>query len=296
MLFRVLKQNGTLILEAGEAQGVAAGAKFDLYKDKDAGSALYGHTSIKFPPRACTSTLLPPKFPDGEKPKMSEVPSTLWALQTHVGDNASKISVALPPDQGFVPLIRRVVASMDEQRPMKRNIELVDLNQPHELRLCLAPSGDVIFDINHEEVNGFGVQSIVHSVPADDDERLFLILSRAADFHYHLRRSNKESSLAPYISLKAYSLHQRRIKNEDVWLPVNVEENMNVNNVMTVDVNLRGSYGFSLTNSTGDPLYVWAFLFEMADLEISEFGTLVRPVTQLDRALRNNLPPRLRQI
>ena len=36
MLFRVLKQKGTLILEAGEAQGLAAGAEFDLYKDKDA--------------------------------------------------------------------------------------------------------------------------------------------------------------------------------------------------------------------------------------------------------------------
>jgi hypothetical protein len=275
LLFRVIKQNGNFVLEAGEALGLAAGAKFGLYKDKEISAAPYGYADIKGVPRASTSILTDPSFPDGTKPMRSEVPSTLWALQTYVGNNVSKISVALPPEEAFVPLIRRVVGSMDKQRPTKRNIELVDPNKPHELRLRARISGEVIFEINDPHVNALGVKSIVHSVPVSDDEQVFLILSRAADFYHHFRRSNKQGSIAQHVSLNAYSLSRQSqsVASEDVrvWLPADVDENLNVNGFMTVDVTAaETAYGFSVINNTDNDLFVWAFFFELADLSMRE--------------------------
>ncbi|KAF9049392.1 hypothetical protein BDZ89DRAFT_1033206 [Hymenopellis radicata] len=101
--------------------------------------------------------------------KRSEVPEILWALQTHIGHNVSKISVALPLEGAFIQLIRRAVGSMDERRPTKRDINLtVDMDKPHELSLRKTPSSVVVFDIKDH-----GVNSIAHTVPIDDEERMF---------------------------------------------------------------------------------------------------------------------------
>jgi hypothetical protein len=181
--------------------------------------------------------------------------------------------VALASEEPFAPLIGRIVGSMDEQHPTTQKIELVDLSKPHELQLHTTAAGAVIFDINDPQVNAFGVQSIVHTAPVSDDGRLFLILSRAADFYHHFRRSNKQSLLAQHVSLKAYSLSRQSKAGEDVWFPTDVGNNLNVNGLMAVEVTAEQAvYGFSLTNNTKDPLYVWAFFFELADLSIREFS------------------------
>jgi len=266
LLYRVSKLRDGFKLEAGEAQGMAAGARFNLFTDRSADTPLYATTSIQGPPLACTSLLSHPELPDGDMVKLAKVPNTLWALQTSIGDNVPTLTVALPSsNDAFMPLIRRIVEAMDQQRPDKRNISLVEVDKPHELSLRIDSYGAVFFDVNDLEANSFGVRSIAHSTSITNAEHMHTVLSSAADFFYHLRRSNKAKSLSQYVTLEAHTL--QRIHSNNVWMLSN-NVNLNRDGVMTVNVNEGQSYGFRLVNRSQSPLYIWAFLFDLSDLAI----------------------------
>ncbi|KIY72175.1 hypothetical protein CYLTODRAFT_418152 [Cylindrobasidium torrendii FP15055 ss-10] len=251
-----------LLLEAGEAQGIAPGAKFNLYKSRNVDAPVYATVHVKGPPRACTSVL------EYSAPPTDPTPSpTLWALQTYIGDNVQHISVALPLDPKFVPLIRKVVRDMNEQRPTKRNITLVDLNEPHTLSLRYDPSFDsVFFDINDTQVVSLGVRSIVSSVEIDDglEDRMLLVLSSAADFFYHLNRSHMKDEpnrLSKKVTLEAHVL-------DDSGEPA-PGPGLNIRDGTLQVAEDDAVYGFNIINKSDTPLYAWIFLFEMSDLSIS---------------------------
>jgi len=131
-----------------------------------------------------------------------------------------------------------------------------------------GPGGDIFFDIDDPQVNDFGVQSMVYSVPMSDEDRL----SSATDFFHHLRRSNGQNLLAQDVTLEAYSLVEQEFMGQTVWRPEDTKTNRNVtvSGIMTVDVSEKNVYGFHLFNSTSDCLYAWAFLFDLSDLSIGE--------------------------
>lgn len=276
-LYRVTKDSGTFTIACGEVQGITSGAKFNLYEQKSITSSLFGTATIRGTPRACTSILNTPVLPNGKQATRSTVPVTLWAMLTSLGENVPKVPIAVPADDAFLPLIKRVVGDMGARKPTQPTVTLVDLDKPHELALRKDPSSDnVYFDLTDAQVNLFGVKTLSsrYTIPITEVDRLLLVLDRATDFFFHFRRSSKNAVIQNLVDLAAYSLSIQTIKSssveaQDVWLPELPVTNLNEGGIMTVDVAEKKSYGFCLTNNAPDPLFVWAFLFEISNLSIS---------------------------
>ncbi|KIY72176.1 hypothetical protein CYLTODRAFT_418153 [Cylindrobasidium torrendii FP15055 ss-10] len=251
-------ESTSLLLEAGEAQGIAHGAKFNLYSSRNVDAPVYATARVE-DPRACTSVLV------YCKPPTSTPALTMWALQTYVGDNVQNISVALPLDLKLVPLIRKVMENMNDRRRTKRNITLVDPKEPHILSLRYdEPSDSIFIDINDDF---HGVRTIQRSISlsAGFEDDMILVLSSAADFFYHLNRSCMKADLDPLskeVTLEAHVL--------DVGSLRPTGENLLKTNPGTLELvaSPHIAYGFTIINNSDKPLYAWVLLFEMSDLSI----------------------------
>ena len=120
---------------------------------------------------------------------------------------------------------------------------------------------------------------IPHTVPIDA-ENIYAVFTSAADFFYNLRRSNKSNPLAPFITVQAFELEERyldsnpdKYSRDPVWMPVGGDTPRDLNRAGVIQTKADGTtpYGFKVASTYPQPLYVWAFMFNMSDLSIGEF-------------------------
>lgn len=247
-----------------------------MYEGPTIASTPYAIATVNGEPRACTSILSEPKLPDGVSIQRSTVPEKLWAQITSTGGRVPRVNIAIPAHDAFLPLIERVVANIGKRDPsINRPIaNLVDLDKPHEIAFRLEGT-TVFLDIADPQLNGLGVTTLPRSIAVADVDRLLLVLDRAANFFYWLRRTNRDPTISDLVTLQAYQLAQKTIAStaigtQNVWLPENSDAGLNDSGVMVVD-DPEKVFGFSLKNRSPDPLFVSAFFFEVATLSISKY-------------------------
>jgi hypothetical protein len=264
-------EDGKLVitLDAGEVQGITKGATFDVFASKDAGAEVVCRLISGYP--SASRTTMSMALVD----ETSSIPQPAWALQTRVGEGMD-IAIFVPLEQELLNIFVHVVRKMGENRQDKRNIRLVKSDEPHELR-ALLENGKAAFEITDKICVGAGVTRLLYPV-SFKEERIQSVLEHAADFFFHLRRSNKKAPLTR-VSLQAFELRQVFLRKERSWVlapkPVRmesgeqVEEDLNRSGMVQLEIDgTKRPYGFRLVNRSNQFLYAWAFMFDISDLSI----------------------------
>ncbi|KAK0452928.1 uncharacterized protein EV420DRAFT_1697654 [Desarmillaria tabescens] len=105
-----------------------------------------------------------------------------------------------------------------------------------------------------------GLTRIPFEVDIRDSDTIHRVLRSSAEFYCHLHHSSKESPLTGKVTLECMKLKRTGGSLESTG------DNLNIEDVIFVDADLRTEYGFKFTNTTLVPLYVSMFLFDVSDL------------------------------
>ncbi|KAF7349157.1 hypothetical protein MVEN_01438000 [Mycena venus] len=285
-------------LQAGEAQGITKNAIVSIFSSSNM-TVPVGQLQVA-KTGACSSSLQ--KIP-GERP--FEIPPSAWATLTKAGDGVD-ISVAVPLEDSFLLLFLKIVQEMEVQRPEKRNILAVDSNPALKLKYELAlatENSQVTFQIGDSECRKEGLTRIPYTtklpLTQSDADGLYTVLAYAADFFFHLSRSNNngKNALAGRLKLEAHTLEEKflgadpdRFSRDPVLMPsspnlVADDRKLYAEAGDEYD-NIDTKYGFRLVNNSERNLYVWAFMFDMSSLAIR---CIYRPAAAKMKANSSNL-------
>ncbi|KDR77067.1 hypothetical protein GALMADRAFT_246249 [Galerina marginata CBS 339.88] len=261
MLFPLKFDRATVLLQAGQVQGVVNGSLFSIFSTEDMSSGPLG--SLVAHDVRPLSTIMH-RLSDAA---IFRIPSPAWALQTHTGDGA-KVNILIPAEEDFLPVIQSIREAGN--RTMIRLVE----DQSHEIAVVQTGGGAsfVLIDKICCENN---IRCLPFSASLDTDE-IFSILSHAALFFWDLRRLGKRST--PLVSLEAYQIIVDASLDPLHAGSIFKTVGDNLNDGKVIKVSLRGGaetkYGFKLKNPGSQPLYVWLFSFNMANLSV---GILYKP-------------------
>jgi hypothetical protein len=273
-------------LEAGEVQGVTKNARFDIYRDIN--SALTSDAPLQrnlfvSRVRAETAILSVPE----KKPLSSEILDVnegrnFVARMTCVGDD---MIICVHASSNIEAFIKRLISSSNWP-PTAPRLSLVNKDKNHELAISRTTSfevGETKENISFEIKDNFSVEHELRRLPHAiqySEERAYPVLLATAKFFYHLRRDSRKKPLKGQISIEAYRLRERLINSDgdesdddDYELQPDGENLCDMNN-RTIQVKVprksKAKFGFKIKSEHESPLYVWAFLFNMSDLSISE--------------------------
>jgi hypothetical protein len=266
-------EDGQIVLDAGEVHGIMKGTLLDIYATQDFNAPLLGQFVTRNP--GAFSTILANL--SGDK---VQIPVPAWALlnskriptvNIHVMDSTHR-------GRGLLSVCESVVDEMKTHHASKSGIQLVDKNHPHELTVAKTRNKQVEFSITDHTCQAWGLEHLPHSVPADVSS-LSSVFGAAADFFYHLRRTNKRSLLTRYLAIQCHALEERYTQGSDVFpLLSPIGDNLIIGGVLQPRVFVPGEdddhdhtyYGFKIVSTWNKPLYVWIFAFEMNDLSIGQ--------------------------
>lgn len=249
-------------LHAGEASSITAGAKFGLYTDKDLYSLFLGTATVS-KVHALTADLFL------EEPSTFRPSSSAYALQTWIErDHDFRLCIA---DNALSEAFHRVAYNLDKDRALgKRGIAFVD--ETHFPELVATMQDDrVVFRITDPLCVSSGLTTMPLAVECAPD-RLFPIISSAADFYWHLRRTSSDKRLSSMMELECFELEETMEFNAFTLEPLLVPKSRNLvqGEIVEVEVTERKAYyGFQVRNSSSVPLYAALFYFDMSDLSIS---------------------------
>jgi hypothetical protein len=249
------------VLEAGEIHGVTRGTQFAVYADDkltdqrgmlEAVSTKAINSTLDILPGTPTFTL-----------------RTGFALLTRPG-NLEDIAVHIALDDELLPIWRKVVQEIQKPSdPSKRSVRLVDSRDQAELALSLNARGMVEFALVDPRTESLGLTQMPYQEPINAD-RIWRIISGAADFCFHLRRANPEGTLASKVKLECYELAPSgEFDDEFRELEMPKGNNLNNNGLISVTVGEEHRHGFKLSSSHDAPLYPSVFYFDVSDLSIS---------------------------
>lgn len=271
MFYRVSKTpKGTISLEAGEAQGITKDARFSIHRTANADSEPIGELVV-LKSNACSSNMRKTE----NSANLATVSWPAWALQTHAGEGWD-LCVAVPAQDAFFDVFKRNIEEMEKKHVHRRQIRIVDAakGESHEIAVVEA-DGKAVFDVTDQTCVSNNLRRLPQSVSLDADS-VYPILVHAADFYWHLRRSNKDAPLQAAITIEAFELSSQHLDPKtfgegSVWAPSG--ENMNVGDVIrvTVEDEPETRYGFNVKSSHTGPLYVWVFGFNMSDFSVGAF-------------------------
>ncbi|KAF7366606.1 hypothetical protein MSAN_00918400 [Mycena sanguinolenta] len=262
-------------LQAGEAQSITKNAIVSIFRSSDTAVPI-GRLQVA---KAGTCSSLLQRIPGDSS---FHIPLSAWAMLAKAGDGTDA-SVEVSLKDSFL-LLLKIVQEMEEQWPDKRNIIAVDpdpaLNLPYELAF-VTENGQAAFKIGDQECCKAGLTHIPHTVPFNNIDGLYMVLTSATDFFFHLRHSsnNTKNALAHHLKLEAYTLEEKDLdKDLNNFLdgPVLMPSS---DNLSTEDGKLYAEasdeydaidtkYGFKLVSHSEHNLYVWAFMFDMSSLSI----------------------------
>lgn len=286
VFYTVSKSGSTYKLEAGNMLGVTADAKFRLYAEKDLNSQCLGVASVKSPEDiGAQSTILLPELASTELPSGRAYAVWTWLDKDH------DFRVCISGPSKLSEEFGRVEQYRENHRTHgKRGIALVTTVQlPEILATMQDDDAPIVFATTDKfcVVNGFGTMPM--TIPCDFDS-IIPVISRAADFYWHLRRTSSDATLSAAVKLKCYELKETSEYDQESLELILAADGNNLVTDRTADDGVDGTievsiteeelrYGFEIESTTGVPLYAALFYFDMSDLSISasvpSFDTLV---------------------
>ena len=182
---------------------------------------------------------------------------------TRVGVS-SDVAIYIPPEQDFLPIHEEISKVRPEY---KRTITVAEEGDSYELAIFKDANGTTGYEITDLTCIQMGLARLPYSTPLTASA-VYPVLSAAADFFFHLRRSNKERLLANDITVSAYKV-KRGYALGSLVLEQHGED---LNDGGTVQIKIKKyvkeKYGITVRSKHETPLYVWVFIFNMSDFSI----------------------------
>jgi hypothetical protein len=267
LFYRVnLFEDGTILLQAGLAEGITESARFDILAGKDTSDKPICSLEVQEVGPVDSTFKEPESQVYG---LLYEQSGELWALMTHVGVS-SDVAIYIPPGQDFLPIHEEI---SNKIRPeYKRTITVAKEGDSHELAIFKDANGTTGYEITDLTCIQMGLARLPYSTPLTASA-VYPVLSAAADFFFHLRRSNKERLLANDITVSVYKVKPGYIHGSLVL----EQHGEDLNNESTVQIKIKQyvkeRYGITVRSKHEVPLYVWAFMFNMSDFSICVSAT-----------------------
>jgi hypothetical protein len=265
LFHEVTYDHDSLILQAGEAQGVRQHQVFQLVTREG-----LGHTAVA----EAHVTLVKPyssvlKLRNDRRPRLgwSSVPQTVAAISS--GPPRLRLSSHLSTDPYW--RIESIDGVLDY-------VCLVGQDERPTLSLSWSATGVVAFYIEDWRIKKRGMLRVTESfhfvADSESEERMRTVLSGAAHFYHHFRLNSAKASFMKCITPAAYILG-RTTSDEGTrgWLPVDYTNQIFDNTVEVEHDDIV--YGFSIKNKSQEPLFAWAFLFELADFSVGRWKMTV---------------------
>ncbi|KIK61890.1 hypothetical protein GYMLUDRAFT_260464 [Collybiopsis luxurians FD-317 M1] len=279
-LYRVTSQGGVITLQAGEAQGITKNATFNVLDSSNMNARILGSITAD-KPSACSTTM---------KGSVTFT-SPAYAVQTSIGDGMD-IAVGLPVDDAILPALNFAVREMKQRRPDKRNLRFVDIKTPPEHEIAVRnDNGEAVFELTDKVWVAEGLKDLSFRISFAEPDSLYAVFTCAADFFYNLRRSSKaqeagkSTDISGSVSLEVFEVKEGEVQGVEypVLLPKLIDgkpKNLNSDGVLRADVEegRKLKYGLKLSSRLDQPLYVWAFLFNLSDLSVA-FKSGILPAT-----------------
>jgi hypothetical protein len=274
----------TILLQAGQAEGIQKGASFCIFTEKNLADTRIcklkvegvGYNDSAFiKPEASVYSLLRGKY---------ETPSKLWALMSDAGPSPG-VAIYLPPVQDFNPIRQKL-----RDRPAYEvKIHLVAKEEgPYELAVFKDGDDKCRYELKNKEWVDWVAKNRNGLAPLPDSTTLsvhavYPDLSAAANFFFHLRRTNELKPLDGHISVSVYKLKTGYIAGARALKPDG--EDLNVGGTVRIEIpkntksELKSThkeplyasdakYGLKVKSTYDKPLYVLVFMFNMSDLSI----------------------------
>ncbi|THU91188.1 hypothetical protein K435DRAFT_909316 [Dendrothele bispora CBS 962.96] len=265
------------MLQAGEAHGIALGAEFNIYADRELASFI-GTVIVSKPP-SCFETFCTAQ-PGAENSALLDFSEPAYALQTRLGE-LKAIRVFIPIDEDFLDLFRLIDSDIQKG---DNAILLVDSkdDQP-DLIISSHYSSEsrskvVQFEIMSQICRQHGLTSMpfdINLADSNSGERIHHILRSAAHFYRHLNRAPKSKDLdkGTRVLLECFKLKEdieSFIEGRDALMPDPDGENLNDGGLITIDVDEEEEepFGYKITNNTSLNLYASLLYFDFSDLSI----------------------------
>ncbi|KAG7440929.1 uncharacterized protein BT62DRAFT_997422 [Guyanagaster necrorhizus] len=276
---------GRYTLEAGEAHGITSKAEFVVFADRNVVSVL--GTVVASTTTAFTTTC-------DFAPRGDETPFSLasigYALQTGVGEGQD-ICLFIEPDIKLLGVFKQIADEMQSIEAAKRRFRLVE-KRSDKPDLVIGADGDVVhFEIMDERCRQHELTRMPFKVKIDDSDTIHRILQCSADFYWHLHCSTSQGApLASNVTLECMKLKETGKFTDDLQEILEPDgDNLNIEGVISVNVDEDAMYGFKITNTMSVPLYVSMFYFDVSDLSIDSY---YQPGSAKDGAVDVSLPAR----
>ncbi|KAK0224175.1 hypothetical protein IW262DRAFT_1459230 [Armillaria fumosa] len=234
------------ILEAGAAHGIKKKAMFTVFTDKTMTSTI--------------GTVVAPFILD----------RPAYALQT-VG-TGQDVSFFIEPDERLLKVWQLVSMETQRNKAGKRGFGLVEKHSDADL--VIAADGDFVhFEIMDEPCRNHGLKRMPFSVKIDDLDTIYRVLQSSADFYSHLHSSSEMNPLAEKVEFECTKLTEIGNYSDDLDEILKPDDglNLNIEGVISVDVDEEAMYGFKVINKSPVALYVSMFYFDVSDLSISPY-------------------------
>ncbi|KAF9263736.1 hypothetical protein L218DRAFT_901384 [Marasmius fiardii PR-910] len=267
-LFNIKPSSDCFILEAGEAHGISKEAEFNVYSDRKL-TQLLGTVKADAPNPFHTRCIV-----DGSPFSLVE---PAFALQTHVGEGQD-IRLFVEANDAFLDLFVSLGKQMQRTDGNKRSFRLVNSVDENPDLAISAKDGFVRFHIMEQVCRDKGLTEMpFYRTPVHKTDDLLTILRSAADFYWNLHYTNRNPKgpiLTQKVSLECFKLvysGQYTDDFEEILAPAQDAQNLNVDGMITIDVDEDVPYGYKIKNDSNVPLYAALFYFDFSDLSIASY-------------------------
>jgi hypothetical protein len=261
--YSISARDAKVILSAGEAQGIATGAKFAIYADRELSNKV-GDMEV-YVARVATSILRP--IPDSPPVQITAG----FAVMTHPGKKED-LKVYMPLDNRLLPIWRTVVKeAQDPSDPVeKRSIRFVDNPEDARLVLSINDRGRIEFTVNDPVIKSYGLERLPQEENIDGG-RIYNILIKSADFFFHLDRRPSHSMLSDLVALECYRVDDFSVEDLHGMEPIggNICCDGVISTVASPSSN-PVTYGYRLVNKSFNDLYAVIYNFDMSTFAIGK--------------------------
>ncbi len=250
-------------MKAGAAHGIAKDAKFALYKDRDSFNGPPAAILIAQTPMAFATTLIPD--PEGEIDPSVSIKEG-FVRQTHAGVRED-LHLYIVMDERLIEVFRLLAKEMERNDNGRRHIKLVERKEDADLAVGIDSNERVIFDVRRDNGRTWRVPKTVKLL-ADD---VYAVITAAAHFNYHLRRSTTQGTgvLLKKVDIEFLKLKQTEEFDYDRYTFVVIPDPDGKNLIVAGNVDILADesaiYGMRITSRlprNAPELYCSVFFFD----------------------------------
>ncbi|PPQ85555.1 hypothetical protein CVT25_006725 [Psilocybe cyanescens] len=246
-----------LILDAGSAHGIAIGAHFAIYSQRDASFENTGETAIVESLNAFSAMM---KHAPGLR-----LLHPCVAIQINPGQQ-EYLRLFIPREDKFRDIFTKLIKSKlsDELQ----NVTLVNeenMTSAH-LQASMGDTDEVTFQLQDRRVTDYGFNRQYPTIDTTELTEFGRVLSGIACYYRELDHVNINSNIINKIDVEFYKLDD---SNELDWRNfVPEDQNLFHNGIVDFEVEEGAPYGLKLVNNSTCDLYPYLFFFNNNNLSI----------------------------